>query len=689
MAENSQAQVRTSFPYEVEVVEHEWVPLSDGVRLSIKLWKPVPKVEGERFPAVLEAIPYRKDDVCLLDDSVRMAYVAGYGYLCARVDLRGSGDSEGVLFDEYSYQETTDICEVIAWLAALPECTGNVGMTGISWSGFNSLQTAARRPDALKAIITVCSTDDRYDNDVHYMGGSLLAFYQNWWGAIMHEFGLRPPDPAIVGDAWEGMLDERMANDPYLTERWLTHQRRDSYWHTGSVCEDYSAIACPVLAIGGWTDGYTDAILRLLDHLGACTKAIIGLWGHTWAERPVPGPAVGILQENVRWWDRWLKGIENGAEKDPTVRYYLMDACKLSPSLGFRPGSWFEAPSITTPEHVRELALAADGSLACEPATGAAKSAGAADGSGILTHCSSLLCGTQVDTWLPMGSNIDLPSEQTPDDERSLCFDSPELTEDLPIVGQPVVRLRVAADQPEAFVFARLCDVWPDGESHLITRGNLNLTHRDSNADPTPLEPGTFYDVEIPMKAVAQVVPAGHKVRLALSTSYWIWIWPSPKKATISVDCAASELRLPVQNEGDRPLARPFGPAEIAYGERPRIVPNDGFHAIREYDPETGEMSYTRITNDYDSMETPSGMRLTMNKTATYRINEHDPLSAEMETVRGETFSREGWVIDIEVRSKMTCDAEDFHVWTKSKVSHNGKALLDEERTSSVPRDLN
>ncbi|MGN0078899.1 MAG: CocE/NonD family hydrolase, partial [Coriobacteriales bacterium] len=139
MSASEEIEVVGEFPYEVEVVAHRGIVMPDGAVLSAKLWVPRAKAEGETFPAVIEAIPYRKDDLCLQDDSVRMAYVAGHGYLCVRLDLRGSGDSQGVLADEYCNQEQLDICAAIEQVAAMPECSGAVGMTGISWSGFNSL----------------------------------------------------------------------------------------------------------------------------------------------------------------------------------------------------------------------------------------------------------------------------------------------------------------------------------------------------------------------------------------------------------------------------------------------------------------------------------------------------------------------------------------------------------------------
>ena len=736
-----QPNVVKTFPYEFSTEDHVWIPMPDGVRLSVKLWKPVARTPGEKFPVVLEAIPYRKDDVCLLDDTVRFDYFAGHGYICARLDLRGSGDSEGVLEDEYCVREQLDICSAIAWLADLPESNGNVGMTGISWSGFNCLQVAQHRPAALKGIITVCSTDDRYDNDVHYMGGSLLAFYQNWWGSIMHAFNIRPADPLRVGDKWRPMQIDRMNFNPQLTSIWTAHQTRDYYWFPGSVCQNYSAIECPVLAVGGWHDGYTDAIMRLVDNDTAPTWGLIGPWGHTWPERGIPGPVIGFLQECLRFWDHFLKGEETGIEKEPKIRYYQMDACKLTPDLDYRPGHWMGTESLGKGRRIARLVFDTSKGLVCPDAKGCgaastdaagaqergvvgaapsaagvaagaaaavAAGAGATANPGIderlgidaslfdtldpaqyCVHASSLLTGTQVDTWLPMGSPIDLPSEQTPDDVRSLCFDSGTLTCDFVIAGQPVVHLRVAASEPWAFVFARLSDVWPDGTSHQITRGNMNLTHYLSHQFPEDLVPGQFYEVDIPLKVVAQTVPAGHKIRLAISTSYWPWIWPSRQPAAIAVDAAGSSLLLPGPADSDIALGEPFEPGQIARGVSCECVKKGSPFTVRTYDPETGIMEFSRSTDDDSLQRNPSGMIFGDKKHTRYCINENDPLSATMESVRCTTFKRDDWMVVSEVNSCMSCTYDDFVITTDTKVYEGEKLIHCESHTETIPRVFN
>ena len=275
---------------QVEAEENVFIPLRDGQRVAARIWRPVGEVGP--LPAVLEYIPYRKRDLTRGRDAVNHPYLAAHGYVCVRVDLRGSGDSDGVLVDEYREQELQDAEDVIAWLADQQWCDGNVGMMGISWGGFNSLQVAARRPPALKAIVSASATEDLYVDNMHYMGGCLLGDNLSE-ATVMLAFNSLPPDPEIVGDAWRQMWLERLRGSGLWLDTWLSHQRRDEYWRPASVSEDYSAIQCPVLAVGGWADGYTNAIFRLLEHLEVPCHGLIGPWGHKYPHIGVPGPPIG------------------------------------------------------------------------------------------------------------------------------------------------------------------------------------------------------------------------------------------------------------------------------------------------------------------------------------------------------------------------------------------------------------
>src|SRR6516162_6286166 len=332
------ARVVSSFPHPIREIVHCWIPMRDGIRISARIWLPK-DAERSPVPAILECHPYRKQDAEAWQDAINHPYFAGHGYASVRIDLRGSGESEGILQDEYSDIEHDDICEVIAWLAAQPWCTGSVGMIGISWGGFTALQVAARRPPALKAIITVCSTDDRYADDMHYMGGSHITGNLEWGSSFFSIMG-RAPDPLIVGERWRQMWQERLAAVTPYYATWLKHQRRDDFWRHGSVCEDIGAIGCAVLAVGGWADGYSNAVFRLLASLKSPKLGIVGPWGHKYPHNGVPGPAIGFLAESLRWWDHWLKGRATGIMDEPVLRAYVQESVPPASHYEERPGRW-------------------------------------------------------------------------------------------------------------------------------------------------------------------------------------------------------------------------------------------------------------------------------------------------------------------------------------------------------------
>lgn len=337
----------TSFPHEITVDENVWIPMRDGVRLAAKIWRPVSS-DDEPVPGILEYIPYRKRDLTAARDSIHHPYLAGHGYACVRVDLRGTGESGGVLADEYLEQEHLDAEEVLEWISAQPWCTGRTGMMGISWGGFNSLQVAARKPPSLGAIVISSFTDDRYSDDMHYMGGALLSD-NIAESATMFAYATLPPDPALVGDRWREMWLERLENCSLWVGNWLEHQRRDEYWTRASVCENYSGVQVPVLASSGWADGYSNAVARLLGNLDVPRKGLIGPWSHRYPHLGEPGPAIGYLQEVVRWWDHWLKDVDNGVMDGPMLRTWMQESVPPSTAYDDRPGRWVGEPSWPSP----------------------------------------------------------------------------------------------------------------------------------------------------------------------------------------------------------------------------------------------------------------------------------------------------------------------------------------------------
>ena len=295
---------RTNHGY--RVLENEWVTLADGTRLAARIWLP-DETYSAPVPAILEYLPYKKRGGTEDRDDETFGHFAQHGYAGVRIDIRGNGESDGFMEDEYTAQELSDGAEAIAWIAEQDWCDGNVGIIGISWGGFNGLQIAALRPPALKAVVTVCSTDDRYADDIHYMGGCLLNDNLTWSQQMLN-YSSRPPDPEILGEQWRARWIERLEAMPFLAANWLKHQRRDDFWRHGSVCEDYGDIEIPVLAVGGWYDAYTNAVPRLLAGLTSPAKGIIGPWEHRYPQIAKVTPRIDFLGESVRWWDRWLEG---------------------------------------------------------------------------------------------------------------------------------------------------------------------------------------------------------------------------------------------------------------------------------------------------------------------------------------------------------------------------------------------
>jgi putative CocE/NonD family hydrolase len=660
------SRIRTEFPRRVREIEHTWIPLSDGCRLAARIWLP-DDAEEDPVPAVLEFLPYRKNDGTVARDAKRQPYLAGFGYAAVRVDMRGTGESDGILEDEYTEQEQEDALELIAWLAEQPWCTGAVGMWGISWGGFNALQVAAHRPPALKAIMTLCSTDDRYADDVHYRGGCVLALDMLHWASSMMTWNARPPDPRLAGENWrETWLDRLEAANAWI-EPWLSHQRRDEYWKQGSVCEDYSAMECPVYAVGGFADGYTNAVPRLLERLSVPRKGLIGPWAHAFPDDASPGPSIGFLQECVRWFDHWLKGTENGVMDEPMLRVWMQESVEPQPSYEERPGRWVAEPSWPSP-HVEnqrwDLPPEGERSLRAVQST-----------------------GTEAGAWTAEGQSADLATDQRPDDAFSITYDFEPLAEPLEILGRSSVTLALAVDRPHALVCVRLCEVFPDGTSALVTRGLLNLAHRASHEEPSTLEPGARYEVRVPLDVAAHSFPAGHRLRVAVSPAYWPWAWPSPEEVTLTVFGGRLELPVRAPRAEDEELAAfqdpehspPLEIEETEAGPQGRMIRRELATGLVEqiFDWDLGGASRL-VAIDLDTSDSSHTV---------YSIVEGDPLSAAVRFRATSGMGRGDWSTRSQVTSSMTSDAANFHVETELTVTENENEVFMRAWRFAIPRD--
>lgn len=677
-----------SFPYEVRDVENVFIPTRDGARLAARMWRPI---TDEPLPAVLEYIPYRKRDLTRARDALNHPYLAGHGYVSVRVDMRGSGDSDGVLADEYLAAEHDDACDVIAWLAEQPWCDGNVGMMGISWGGFNSLQVAARRPPALKAIVSASATEDLYVDNMHYMGGCLLSDNLSE-ATVMFAFNSLPPDPAIVGDRWREMWHERLSGSGLWIEKWLGHQHRDDYWKRASVNENYGAVECPVLAVGGWADGYTNAIFRLLEHLHVPRLGLIGPWGHRYPHLGVPGPAIGFLQELVRWWDYWLKGRDTGIMDEPVLRAWMQDSIPPQPSYADRPGRWVSEPCWPSPNIEDRRYTLTRHSLSDKPAEEAEHHR--------IRLQSPLSVGMFAGKWASYAATPDLPGDQREDDGGSLVFETEPLDDTFEVFGLPTLELDVSADRPNAMVAARLSDVAPNGEATRVTYGLLNLTHRDGSGDPQPLEPGRTYHVRVPLNGMAHSFPAGHRIRLSVSSSYWPLAWPSPEPVMLTVNTGTSSLTLPhrPQRPGDDERLRAFGPPEVA-PEAPATHLEPGRHHWKvERDLATG-VSTLEIENDQGTIlldDVGTTVRRATTEWFSFRGNDVDSVRGEARTVR--RLERGDWRTEITTNTVLRCTADEFIIDARLDAFELGNPDVDprpvENRVHSqnwhrrIPRNL-
>src|SRR6218665_466559 len=330
------------------VIENEWITLADGTRLAARIWMP-DGAEADPVPAVFEFLPYRRRDGRAPRDESTYPVFAAAGIAGVRVDIRGSGESDGVIDGEYTPLELANACELVAWIAAQPWSNGSVGMMGISWGGFNCLQVAALKPPALKAVISIASTVDRYNDDIHYKNGTHLSA-QLSWAATMLAYQSRSPDPALVGDKWKDMWMERLENEPYFMEEWLEHQRRDEFWKHGSICEDFAGFPIPALVIAGWADGYRNTPIKAIEGLGDKAKAMIGPWVHKYPHFAWPKPRADFHGEAIAWWNKWLRDEDTGAEKLPQMRAYIQDGPKPSLRREFDPGFWIAKDSWQQPE---------------------------------------------------------------------------------------------------------------------------------------------------------------------------------------------------------------------------------------------------------------------------------------------------------------------------------------------------
>lgn len=654
------------------VIEQAWIPMPDGCSLAATIWLPA-RAGIEPVPAVLEYLPYRRRDGTAARDLTTHPYFASHGYASLRVDIRGTGDSGGTYSDEYSAQEHADGVSVINWIAAQPWCTGAVGMFGISWGGFNSLQVAAMRPHPLKAIITVCSTDDRYGDDCHYQGGAVIADDMLPWAASLLAIVCAPPDPSALTDpasaneTWIRRLDSVVPP----VHHWLSHQTLDDYWRHGSICEDYTAIEAATLVVGGWEDGYRNAALRLLERLTCPRRGIIGPWAHTYPHLADPETRIDFLGECLRWWDQWLHDTPPKPLDPPLLRTWISGWDDPTSSDGLRAGewvgidSWADLETVTIyPGHKQQLGH--------NPPNAGTVHVSAPQGSGLYDGA-----------WCPYGHPSDRPQDQQTQDLQWVCFDSDPLRAGLSIFGFPKFTCTIASDKSEAYLCLRLCDVAPDGTSLLVSQGVLNLTHRHGHDTPHGLTPGQDIDVSLRLAAMSHRFPPGNRIRLAVSPTYFPRVWPARDAAALTLSLGQrTALTLPkLGNTSDvGPFQRSPEPTDAARVERIRperyqrsIAHNDKSSTI-EVIADGG-----LYTLNGDTLHGSSGKDL-------LHIRDDDPLTATVRCIRSYTAGSPAHPKRVEVDTSLSADRTKFTARTHIRAYNDDKLIHERTLTETFKR---
>ena len=434
---------------------------------------------------------------------------------------------------------------------------------------------------------------------------------------------------------WCERLDE---NGLWLLD-WFRHQRRDDFYRHGSVCERYEDIEIPVYAVGGWADGYTNAIFRLLENLPGPRKGLIGPWAHKYPHFALPGPRIGFLQECLRWWDQHLKGRDTGIMDEPMLRAWINEPASPAPYYETRPGRWAADPNWPVP---------ARAPLALRLSTHGLEPADAAPDPARSVIASPQTVGLTSGTWCGYGLIPDLPVDQRPDAGGSLVFDGIVGEADVDLLGFPVLETTITSDRPVATLVATLSTIGADGAITQVSLGILNLTHRDSHAAPTPLPVGEPVPVRLMLNACGQRIPAGTPIRLALSTAYWPVIFPSPDPVRLTIDLGASRLLLPVRpaTDADRDLPA-FGRPEAAAPMTVDTERESSFTRRHVTDLVTGEVLYERLADDGRERHHHTDLTVDITSSERFWIHPDDPATARGECRWDKSYSRGDWTASV------------------------------------------
>lgn len=660
---------------DVRLVKNVWIPMRDGVRLAADLYMPADVPHDEPIPAVMEYTPYRKDDV---NPTSRDFYLTlpRHGYVVARVDIRGTGASEGISTDEYTLEEQLDGYDAVEWLARQPWCDGHVNMMGISYGGFTALQVASHNPPHLTSIIPIDFTDDRYTDDCHYCGGLMRKYYDiAYYGGLMVARNATPPTPRWSGAEWAEVWEHHLAhNEPYLL-KWYQHQTDSAYWRCGSVGDTPEKIRCPVFLIGGWRDGYPNPPLRLYRALQVPRKVLIGPWNHALPDVAIPGPRIDYLHEVLRWLDYWCRGENTGILDEPPVVVYMQHdqspaADRLDTVGEWRAETDWPPPGATE----RTLYLSDDHALGESPPSSEQ----------VDRYEYDPTVGLAGGLWsggIPFG----LPGDQRIDEAVSLVYTTAPLETDLHILGRPRALLHISSSASVMGFVVRLCDVAPDGTSHLVAQGMLNATRHKSFHTPELLVPGERYELDIPIDCTGWVFAKGHAIRLSVASADWPNVWPTPEPGVNQVYRGPkhpSRLILPTVPAKGSATPPPFQPSTKTVKPPSEAVPPPTWRVTRDLltDRSRVEIDLRR------SWRTADRTVVEANSSSTFELDPADPAHASARGRHLYRLTRPNQVIESQAVVAVQGTATHFHVTINLEVRLNKTLHFARHWAESVPR---
>jgi uncharacterized protein len=647
-------------------VTRGWLRMPDGVRLSATYWMPVPQRAGQRFPTVLEVLPYRKDDDFALRDWPHYAYLARHGIVGVRVDIRGTGSSEGVLPDrEYSDIELADIESVIAELAAMPWSNGKIGMQGISWSAYNAIMTAMRRPPHLAGILVAHGSQDLFGNDIHTSDGAL---HVDIYAAEMELQNALPQSPNYPIDA--AYFKDRFDRPPW-TLLYLHHQRDGDFWETGrSLQTDYPSINVPVYAIGALLDGLRDFAIDILANVHAPVKVEMGPWNHAFPNDGEPGPNYDFHGHAAQWWLQTLGGEQTGACCDPKLLVFVRGSVPPGVDLKTTPGSFWSETWPVAQLHWAYWYPQPHAQLA------STKSQASTDR---LRYVPSSGAGA-LNWW----------GETTPDmraaDRHALVYDSPPLPRTLTIIGNPAVRLRVSANAPLANWIVRLEDVRPDGSVSMVTGALRPGAQRFSRTDPRPLVAGQLFTLRFPLHFTTWTYEKGHRIRMVVANAQFPMTWPTPYLMTTSLEVGdgATQLALPVVTANALP------PPQLQQPQPPEEDPNGRSLSSQELTPFTvkgdGRGHWTATETEGFTFEV-NGRTVAAEQHITYAVDDAHPWKALFDADSSETIRLTGRSVQVLSTVRIASDQQFFHATIRRKVLQDGRLLRERAWSEAIPRD--